>query len=269
MNIDANIYQRLAEVMKSVNYVQKDTAVQGGGSNYMAVSHDAIVALTRKSFIEYGILVSPELLRSEILVQRNLDLKTPIKMMLYSGDYAISFINIDKPEDRHIVTINAHAADNGDKAPGKALSHATKSAILKVLLIETGVNDESRAYEPELFTPDQKEELDRIIEVGDTMGSVVLQRTTNPETMAALFNSFEKGTITKNKTALRELQAKGWDQFKEIAEIVKTKGSDDINPGGDDSIVLEVINELDKDEKKVLTGLLEKEDIDYLKSLKN
>jgi hypothetical protein len=43
-----------------------------------------------------------------------------------------------------MVIVSAHANDQGDKAPGKALSYAVKSAILKVLMIETGESDESR-----------------------------------------------------------------------------------------------------------------------------
>ena len=58
--------------------------------------------------------------------------------------YNIHFVNIDDPADRLTVSINAHAADNGDKAPGKCASYATKTAILKALSLETGENDESR-----------------------------------------------------------------------------------------------------------------------------
>ena len=41
----------------------------------------------------------------------------------------------------------AHANDHGDKAPGKSLSYATKGAILKALMIETGETDEGRIPE--------------------------------------------------------------------------------------------------------------------------
>ena len=66
-------------------------------------------------------------------------------MGLYSGTYEIHFVNIDNGEDRVISTIHSHANDNGDKAPGKAASYATKTAMLKVFSLETGENDESRA----------------------------------------------------------------------------------------------------------------------------
>jgi len=72
-------------------------------------------------------------------------------MMLYEGEFNIHFVNIDDGSDRLTVRIVGHANDNGDKAPGKAVTYATKSAILKVFAIETGENDESRNYkEPEI-----------------------------------------------------------------------------------------------------------------------
>lgn len=150
---ELNIYQRINKVMQSVKYVQKDKQVSGGGQNYRAVTHDQVVAVARQELVKNGIMVYPEQLTSKLLQER--DLSREIKMHLYSGDYAIHFVNIDKPEDRVTVTINAHAADNGDKAPGKAVTYATKTAILKVLCLETGENDESRAKDTETVNQDQ------------------------------------------------------------------------------------------------------------------
>jgi len=138
-----NIYQRMNAVMKEVSYVQKDSKISGGGANYKAVSHDQVVSIARAQFVAQGIVVYPEQVSAEMIQQR--DLKQDIKMHLYSGMYNIHFVNIDDPTDRLIVSINAHAADNGDKAPGKCASYATKTAILKALSLETGENDESRA----------------------------------------------------------------------------------------------------------------------------
>ena len=137
-----NIYQRMNAVMKEVSYVQKDSKISGGGANYKAVSHDQVVSVARAQFVEQGIVVYPEQVSAEMIQQR--DLKQDVKMHLYSGMYNIHFVNIDDPADRLTVSINAHAADNGDKAPGKRASYATKTAILKALSLETGENDESR-----------------------------------------------------------------------------------------------------------------------------
>jgi len=131
--------------MKEVTYVQKDSSISGGGANYKAVSHDNVVSVIRAALVNHGIMIFPNQISGEFLIKRDLAATPPVKMGLYSGKYEISFVNIDNGEDRVTSTIEAHANDNGDKAPGKALSYATKSAMLKVFSLETGENDESRS----------------------------------------------------------------------------------------------------------------------------
>lgn len=142
---EINIYQRINAVMKQVKYVQKDKAISGGGANYKAVTHDQAISVARQSLVDNGIMIFPNQLSGEFLQMRDVNATPqPIKMGLYQGVYEINFVNIDDGKDRVTVTVHAHANDNGDKAPGKALTYATKAAILKVLCLETGENDESR-----------------------------------------------------------------------------------------------------------------------------
>jgi hypothetical protein len=144
-----NIYQRINAVMQEIDYIKKDKKITGGGANYSAVSHDQVTAMVRDSLVNHGIVIYPEQVRSQVLVAR--DKSKDIAMMLYEGEYKIHFVNMDDGQDRVTVQIVGHANDNGDKAPGKAVTYATKSAILKVFAIETGENDESRNYkEPEV-----------------------------------------------------------------------------------------------------------------------
>ena len=145
MSNTLNIYQRINNVMKAVQYVQKDSSISGGGANYKAVSHDQVVSVIRQELVNNGIVIFPNQISGEFLIKRDLSATPPVKMGLYSGTYEISFVNIDNSEDRVVATITAHANDNGDKAPGKSASYATKTAMLKVFSLETGENDESRA----------------------------------------------------------------------------------------------------------------------------
>lgn len=143
-----NIYQRINAVMKDVQYVQKDSQVTGGGANYKAVTHDQLVSVIRSSLVKHGIVLEVKQTKGEFLVMRDVNATPqPIKMGLYSGWYDVQFVNMDNPEERTIITVEAHAADNGDKAPGKALTYAVKSAIIKQFVLETGENDESREEE--------------------------------------------------------------------------------------------------------------------------
>ena len=144
---ELNIYQRINSVMQKVAYIQKDKQISGAGANYKAVTHDQVTSIVRPLFVDAGIVIYPEQLTSSMPIMR--DVEKQIKMHLYEGSYNIHFVNIDKPDDRITVKIFAQANDNGDKAPGKSATYATKTAILKVLCLETGENEESREVERE------------------------------------------------------------------------------------------------------------------------
>jgi hypothetical protein len=66
------------------------------------------------------------------------------KQFRYQATYDFTFANIEDAADQIVIRIEAHAMDNSDKAPGKALSYAAKYALLKVFNIETGEDEESR-----------------------------------------------------------------------------------------------------------------------------
>jgi hypothetical protein len=135
-----NIYQRINEVRKGIDYIQKDKKVEG----YMALTHDTVTAETRKFFVAQGIVIVPHLLRSAVKETGTTTSKgTPFIRL--EATYSFDFVNMDDPADRFTVEIEAHALDHGDKAPGKVLSYAKKYAVLKVLEIESGEEDEGRA----------------------------------------------------------------------------------------------------------------------------
>lgn len=142
---DLNIFQRINAVMQEVTYVQKDKSVSaGGGGNYKAVTHDNLVSVARAAMVKHGIVMFPVQARGELMPPTQKADGSLSAMRIYEGAYDFSFVNIDKPEDRITVSVVAHAADNGDKAPGKCLTYAAKQAVLKLLWLETGENEESR-----------------------------------------------------------------------------------------------------------------------------
>lgn len=141
-----NIYQRINEVRKAINYIQKDKAVSTGGGSYRAVTHDAVTGMVRAALIEHGVVIVPS------VVTATFHPKEPdAKQRLYEATYEIDFVNMDDPADRITTHQQSHALDNGDKAPGKAMSYATKYAILKLFNIETGEDEESRYQREEFF----------------------------------------------------------------------------------------------------------------------
>lgn len=150
-----NIYQRINAVRKAITYIQKDKSVSAGSAgSYRAVTHDAVTGMVRQHLVEHGVIIAPTLIESVFHPKEE-----GAKQRLYSASYDVRFINMDAPDECVTIRIEAHALDNGDKAPGKAISYATKYAILKLFNIETGEDEESR-YQREEF--DVTPHLDKI-----------------------------------------------------------------------------------------------------------
>ena len=254
-----NIYQRINAVMREVQYVQKDVTVTGGGS-YKAVSHDMVLAILRPQLVEQGIVIRTTVIASEMLQLR--DKNNGIPMHLYSATFRVDFVNMDDPKDFLSTEMPAHAADTGDKAPGKATSYAVKYALLKTFGLETGENEESRMYEPPTFTDLQKEEFDGLMDGDDACAYVVFSKVVGEEVMNSLSKTFEKGKISQGKAKMRVLDIDGWNVFKESAAQIKVacqeSNSDDL---------LELVAELKPRERKIVAGMLDPHEIQAIKAV--
>jgi hypothetical protein len=147
-----NLYQRINEVRKAITYVKKDKTVSTGqGGGYKAVTHDQVTGMVREHMVKHGIVSYPVLVDSLSNPKEvNAQMETA-KQFRYEATYDIVFVNAEDPADTLTIRIQAHAMDNADKAPGKALSYAKKYAILKLFEIETGEDEESRYQDKEEF----------------------------------------------------------------------------------------------------------------------
>lgn len=193
-----NLYQRIREVQKAIGYIQKDRSVSTGGGSYMAVSHDTVTALVRSHMIEHGIVMSVSIHGDPVFEPK--DEKSTSKQRLFSGLFEVTFFNADKPDERLSCTLPAHALDSGDKAPGKAISYATKYALLKTFMLETGEDEESR------------------LQLGDYDFGLALVKAQGAETAdearAILKEAKEMAVKLKDRDAARDIGAVG----KKLAE---------------------------------------------------
>lgn len=163
-----NIHQRILAVMSAVPYVQKDATVEaGGGRSYKGVTHDAVVAKLRAPMIEHGIVLSVSQTAEHAIEGQT---KSGGAKIRYEAWYDVTLYNADQPDDCVTYRVHAHAEDGGDKAPGKAMSYATKTVLLKAFALETGESDESR-YQPDeiaYVTDDQAADLRQLMADTDT-----------------------------------------------------------------------------------------------------
>lgn len=138
-----NLYQRVLAMRKEISYIRKDKKV-GEAGGYMAVTHDNVTSETRDLFIKHGVVITPPSLLSSAVVLTGTQTSRGIPFIRYEAKYKFFAVNADDPADRFDFDIEAHAIDQGDKAPGKALSYSKKYAVLKLLEIESGEEEEER-----------------------------------------------------------------------------------------------------------------------------
>lgn len=249
----ANIYQRINEVMKEAEYIKKGSAGQGTG-----VLYDEVIAMLRGLLTKNGIVIAVDFLADDSRIKpgKNSD------QYIYEGCFNVSYINVDDPADRLVTQVVAHAMDSGDKAPGKAITYATKISMLKVFAIETGLNDEGRGYGNGGYTEDQKGQFEEALENKDALAMYVFMRQVGPDIYTSLYNSFEKGSISKNKKLCDQLCEAGQDIIKGYAEQI-TELVDSRDPA-----VFELTNELQGLEKSLVANLLDTNTKQYLKENK-
>lgn len=132
--------------MKEVQSVHKGATISMGGGSYKAVSHDDVTALLHMPCANHGIVLIPNVIASEVTSE----LKAPDKYGNIKKEYQSSVtveltaINADNPSEQLMVKMPAYAFDSGDKACGKAISMATKYAYLKLFMLESVDDEESR-----------------------------------------------------------------------------------------------------------------------------
>jgi hypothetical protein len=103
-----------------------------------------VTAETREHFIAHGVVIVPSLLSSAVVLTGTTT-KNGVPFIRYEARYRFEVLNVDEPADKIVMELEAHAIDQGDKAPGKALSYAKKYAVLKLLEIESGEQEEDRS----------------------------------------------------------------------------------------------------------------------------
>lgn len=158
---DKNIYQRLAEVMKTVGYVQKEEKKVNG--QYTFVSHDAVTAKLRPALIDNGIM--PIVTVKASAQDGN---RTEVTIL-------VKFVNIDKPEEVVEVESFGYGIDPQDKGPGKAVSYAFKYALLKTFCLETGDDPErdNIPHQPPALSDNELEDFRLAIREADDMESLL------------------------------------------------------------------------------------------------
>lgn len=130
-----NIFQKIREVMKAIEYLTKDDKVEFGQTKYKAISEEKVTTAVRRELVKQGIVIIPimqestvtELIRTEKSVNQRADVHTKYRIQ-----------NIDDVNDFIEVESNGSGVDTQDKAVGKAMTYAYKYMLLRTFAIPTG-----------------------------------------------------------------------------------------------------------------------------------
>lgn len=139
-----NIYQKISEVMKNIEYLTKDDKVEFGTTKYKAISEEKVTTAVRKQLVEQGIVIIPimqesvvtELIRTDKTVNQRADVHTRYRIQ-----------NIDDVNDYIEVESNGSGVDTQDKAVGKAMTYAYKYMLLRTFAIPTGEDPDKISFD--------------------------------------------------------------------------------------------------------------------------
>lgn len=121
-----NVFQRISDVMKEINYLKKDDQVKYNNTNYKALSEEKVTSIVRASLIKNGLVIVPVLQAHS----REGNLST------VDTQYRIQ--NIDDPEDYIIAVSSGTGVDTQDKGVGKAMTYSYKYLLLRTFAIPSG-----------------------------------------------------------------------------------------------------------------------------------
>lgn len=133
----SNIVTKMLQVMEEVTYVQKDKTNDFQHYNY--ASEAATIKKLRPALIKAGLFMLPSVEKMWLDDRGNTHVEMLYRIFDISGDY-IQFKAVGSGQDK-----------NGDKGVYKALTGASKYALLKTFMLETG-------DDPEVPREDEKKE---------------------------------------------------------------------------------------------------------------
>lgn len=143
----AQLYQKISNVMKDVDYLQKDDQVSFGNTKYKAITEEKVTSTVRESLIKNGLVIFPiEQIHSREGTLSTVDVKYKI-VDTETGEF-------------EVLVSSGTGADTQDKGVGKAMTYSYKYLLLRTFAIPTG-EDPDKISSAELDAKQKQQENDR------------------------------------------------------------------------------------------------------------
>ena len=150
-----NIHQKILEVMKAIEYLNKDDHVSYKNTNYRAMSEEKVTTTVRAELIKQGLVVYPikqEVSQDGIITTTN----TTYRM-----------VNVDDPKDYIDLASSGQGADTQDKGVGKAMTYSFKYLLLRTFAIPTG-EDPDKIASAQIDDEMKRSQIKKLIEQTET-----------------------------------------------------------------------------------------------------
>jgi hypothetical protein len=165
-----NIYQKLVEVRKSVDYLKKESE----SKQYKYTGSAQVLASVRDKINEMGLLLIPRIIEKNLLSEtvEYEEGNKPKKTTTYFTELIMTYtwINAEKPDETIECPWYSQGVDiAGEKGVGKALTYAEKYFTLKFFNIPTD-KDDPDAFQNKFGQKAAKETLSKIRAAWATLG---------------------------------------------------------------------------------------------------
>ncbi|MNO72119.1 ERF superfamily protein [compost metagenome] len=152
-----NIYQKLLEVRKSVDYLKKEAT----SSQYKYTGSAQVLASVRNKINEMGLILVPKIVDKNLLTEtiEFIEKEKPKKTTTYFTELKLTmtWVNADDPSEIVECPWYSQGVDiAGEKGVGKALTYGEKYFILKFFNIPTD-NDDPDAFQKKFEQKASKE----------------------------------------------------------------------------------------------------------------
>lgn len=121
-----NIYEKIAAIMKDVQYLAKDDHVSFGSTSYKALSEEKVTSIMRAELLKYNLVVFP------------VSQATNRTGNITHVDVVYRMVNVENPEESIEIASCGDGADTQDKGSGKAMTYAFKYMWLRTFALPTG-----------------------------------------------------------------------------------------------------------------------------------
>lgn len=166
MNNEKNLYQRINGVMSELSYLKKTETIGYGNNSYTAIGHDHVTESLQPFIVKYGLVLEPSMINTVFeryqVTTRKGDL---IDRYETQTTASLKVTNVDNPSEYLTVQATAHSFDSQDKAPGKAYSMAVKYCYLKLFMLASGDEEESRVEQAKVLSDVRQKLENKLIEL--------------------------------------------------------------------------------------------------------